>query len=136
MDIIKLNVGGIHFETTKDTLTKSPYFNAMFNGKWSVSEDEIFIDKSGKIFEHVLNLLRDPNYYYPEKYLSELDFYLINKPKNIISIFKKEYIDDIKNLIIGATTLNATVSLAGSIMNGTAISLNNNNNIIRRNNNY
>ena len=32
---------------------------------------------STKIFVHVLNFLRDPNYPYPQKYYSELDYYLI-----------------------------------------------------------
>lgn len=126
MENVKLNVGGIHYETTKDTLIKSPYFNTMFNGKWTISE-EIFIDRSGKIFEHVLNLLRDPNYCFPEKYLSELDFYLINKPKNISSMFKKEYIDEVKDLIIKSMVLSSTVSMCGDIMTNTTIRLNDSN---------
>lgn len=99
MEIIKLNVGGIHFQTTKDTLIKSPYFSMMLNGKWSIPKDEIFIDRSGKIFEHVLNLLRDPYYSYPEKYLSELEFYLMNQPENMRLSFTQIRMNDIKYLL-------------------------------------
>ena len=99
METIKLNVGGVYFQTTKDTLIKSPYFSMMLNGKWSIPKDEIFIDRSGKIFEHILNLLRDPTYSYPEKYLSELDFYLMEQPENLRISFTQIRINDIEYLI-------------------------------------
>ncbi|ARF12672.1 BTB/POZ domain protein [Klosneuvirus KNV1] len=99
METVKLNVGGVHFQTTKDTLIKSPYFSMMLNGKWSIPKDEIFIDRSGKIFEHILNLLRDPTYSYPEKYLSELDFYLMEQPENMRLCITQTHINDIKYLL-------------------------------------
>lgn len=97
---VKLNVGGRVFETTYDTLSGSGYFVAMLrweqngsdgdSGRKNKGKDEsknddpeLFIDRSYIIFEHVLAFLRDPNYQYPEQYLGELDFYIINKPTNI-----------------------------------------------------
>jgi len=75
---IKLNVGGTIFETTKETLSKSGYFTALFSGKWTYNENEPYkIDRSSKLFEHVLCYLRDPRYQYPSKYVSELKYYLI-----------------------------------------------------------
>ena len=70
---MKLNVGGERFETTFSTLKGSAYFRSWL-GRWNF-ENEIFIDRSGKIFEHVLGVLRDPDYPYPEEHLSELVFY-------------------------------------------------------------
>lgn len=75
METIKLNVGGQIFETTEQTLMLSDYFKA-FLTRWDRS-DIIFIDRSYKIFEHVLSLLRDPTYPYPSKYIQELEYYQI-----------------------------------------------------------
>ena len=74
MSTIKLNVGGQIFETTKETLSFSSYFKALLSNNWKQT-DIIFIDRSAKLFEHILCLLRDPNYIFPNKYVSELDFY-------------------------------------------------------------
>jgi len=71
---IKLNVGGQHFETTKDTLIRAPYFEALLS-RWISKEKEIFIDRSGSAFNHVLNLLRNPDYNFPHRYQEELNFY-------------------------------------------------------------
>jgi hypothetical protein len=79
MTRIKLNVGGHLFETTEDTLMKSDYFKA-FLTNWS-HDKEIFIDRSARLFHHVLCLLRDPSYPFPTKYVGELDFYQV--PHNI-----------------------------------------------------
>lgn len=102
---VKLNVGGRIFETTYDTLAPSGYFAARL--KWNDtiedsepdSDNEIFVDRSYVIFEHVLGLLRDINYPYPEEHLSELDFYIIDiKPKCIeektVLLKKVEYAFD------------------------------------------
>uniref|UniRef100_A0A6C0C779 Potassium channel tetramerisation-type BTB domain-containing protein n=1 Tax=viral metagenome TaxID=1070528 RepID=A0A6C0C779_9ZZZZ len=47
-------------------------------------ENEIFIERSPKIFEHVLALLIDHLYSYPYKYHSELDYYLIPHDINLL----------------------------------------------------
>ena len=79
--VIKLNVGGQKFVTTYDTLMKSGFFRIMFE---EYEEKNIFIDKSPKIFSHVLDYLRDNTYPYPEKYENELKFYLIDYDKNTL----------------------------------------------------
>ena len=66
---VKLNVGGTIFETTDQTLLiNSEYFVALFNKDKSRYFDpndnqikEIFIDRSPKAFEHILEYWRNPN---------------------------------------------------------------------------
>jgi len=62
---VKLDVGGHHFSTTLDTLTRVPDSNIgrMFSGRFplKVSDDgRIFIDRDGTYFQYILNYLRDP----------------------------------------------------------------------------
>ena len=77
MATIKLNVGGKHFETTKLTIKNSTYLTS-FIARWTKPNEIPFIDRSPKIFEHVLSYLRDPNYPFPDKYVNELEYYGIN----------------------------------------------------------
>ncbi len=65
-DVVRLNVGGTPFTTTLTTLTSEPdsMLGAMFSGrhetKGAVLEDgSIVIDRSGRLFHHVLAWLRD-----------------------------------------------------------------------------
>jgi len=93
MATIKLNVGGTVFETTKDSLKNSTYLTS-FIERWTKSNEAIFIDRSPKIFEHVLAYLRDFNYPYPDKYSYELDFYgikyiVIDKMNKMDELLKK-----------------------------------------------
>ncbi len=66
--IIKLNVGGTFFDTTETTLQGSDFFKALLKNSQSMTkgaesiDGRYFVDRSGKAFEHVLNLLRDPEY--------------------------------------------------------------------------
>lgn len=65
-DIVTINVGGKLFTTRKSTLTSysSSILCAILNGKHTVSYDKdgnIFIDRDPKLFEYILNYLRDPN---------------------------------------------------------------------------
>lgn len=79
-DVIRLNIGGVYFETTKDTLRTCDYFRLIFEN--SKPSNELFIDRSPHIFKHILSLLRDPLYQFPDKYLSELDFYLVDRKQH------------------------------------------------------
>ncbi|KAL0219770.1 hypothetical protein P9112_005423 [Eukaryota sp. TZLM1-RC] len=56
--IIELNVGGIFFVTSKDTLCQSPYFGKQISLKDSFSEP-LFLDRDPTYFRYVLNYLRD-----------------------------------------------------------------------------
>jgi len=62
---VKLNVGGVKYETTLTTLTADgddSMLGSMFSGRHALhpNEDgEIFIDRDGKHFGHILNVLRD-----------------------------------------------------------------------------
>lgn len=62
--IVKLNVGGKRYETTITTLnyeTDSFLSKLVVNHKQTIDEGkEIFIDRNGNYFEHILEYLRDP----------------------------------------------------------------------------
>ncbi|ULU08587.1 hypothetical protein L3Y34_019650 [Caenorhabditis briggsae] len=61
--IIKLNVGGSLFQTSKSTLTKfDGFFKKMLRTEIPVAKDEsgaIFIDRDPKHFRVILNFMRD-----------------------------------------------------------------------------
>ena len=87
-DILKLNVGGHFFTTTKATLLRYPnsMLGVMFNGSFSTTVDSngyYFIDRDGTLFPYILNFLRSSALCLPEdfKHLDQLsleaDFYQI-----------------------------------------------------------
>ncbi|KAI8471531.1 MAG: hypothetical protein J3K34DRAFT_231311, partial [Monoraphidium minutum] len=62
-NIVKLNVGGSRYTVGISTLTcaESSYFDILFSGRWSsqlTEEGEVFIDRDGEVFKHVLHYLR------------------------------------------------------------------------------
>jgi hypothetical protein len=58
-DIIKLNVGGTLFETTKTTLRGSIFLTALVSREWNKNQSgEFFIDRSPEKFREVLEVLR------------------------------------------------------------------------------
>jgi len=62
--IIHLNVGGMHYATTLETLRNdsNSMLYAMFSGLYKVTKDDngaYFIDRDGKYFRYILNYLRD-----------------------------------------------------------------------------
>ena len=68
--IVRLSVGGQHFETSIDTLGRdqSSMLAVMFSGRHNVITDEdgrYFIDRDGTHFRYILNYLRDGNTYLP-----------------------------------------------------------------------
>ena len=68
--IVRLSVGGVHFETSLDTLRGDPdsMLAAMFSGKHNTLKDEdgrYFIDRDGTHFRYILNYLRDGSTYLP-----------------------------------------------------------------------
>ena len=85
---VKLNVGGHHFTTSVQTITKDPdsMLAAMFSGKFETKPSEdgtFFIDRDGTHFRFILNYLRTGKLTLPEgaTFLKELqeeaEFYQI-----------------------------------------------------------
>ena len=77
---VKLNVGGQHFTTSVQTLTKDPnsMLAAMFSGRFDMKPSEdgsFFIDRDGTHFRFILNFLRTGKLTLPEraKFLKELE---------------------------------------------------------------
>uniref|UniRef100_A0A4W5Q6S9 Potassium channel tetramerization domain containing 10 n=1 Tax=Hucho hucho TaxID=62062 RepID=A0A4W5Q6S9_9TELE len=86
---VKLNVGGVLYYTTMQTLTKQDtMLKAMFSGRMEVltdSEGWILIDRCGKHFGTILNYLRDGAVPLPEirreveELLAEAKYYLVQE---------------------------------------------------------
>merc|ERR1712150_60591 len=62
-NIIKLNVGGVQYQTTLPTLQTHPdsYFGQLFSGKFADCVnpvDEHFVDADGDMFKYILNYMR------------------------------------------------------------------------------
>jgi hypothetical protein len=85
---IKVNVGGKIFETFKETLMRSGYFNALFIN--TEVKDIIFVDYDPEIFNHVLSYLRDPKYICNNKYKHAFDFFDVQYDNT--QLYNKEYI--------------------------------------------
>ncbi|KAF2072805.1 hypothetical protein CYY_005879 [Polysphondylium violaceum] len=65
-DVVKLNVGGLKYQTTRETLKKIPnsYFDDMLSAKikietYSHKPNTFFIDRDGTHFQYILDILRD-----------------------------------------------------------------------------
>eukprot|EP01006_Ploeotia_vitrea_P012772 TRINITY_DN33735_c0_g1_i1.p1 TRINITY_DN33735_c0_g1~~TRINITY_DN33735_c0_g1_i1.p1 ORF type:complete len:535 (-),score=38.40 TRINITY_DN33735_c0_g1_i1:128-1732(-) len=73
--VVKLNVGGSEFTTTKATLLAEPdtFFHAMLHsGSWTPDCGEaFFVDRSPKFFHEILDYLRDRKLYLQVEQLSE-----------------------------------------------------------------
>ena len=85
---IKLNVGGQHFTTSLQTVTKDPgsMLHAMFSGRFDskpAEDGSYFIDRDGTHFRYILNYLRTGRLLLPEdklvrqELLEEAEFYQI-----------------------------------------------------------
>lgn len=94
-EIVKLNIGGVKYTTTKSTLCKTGenFFSGLFSGKLTALKDEegcIFIDRNGAYFAPILDFLRtgdfDTGSISIEQLEKEAKFYLIKLPKKIVEI--------------------------------------------------
>eukprot|EP00696_Hemimastix_kukwesjijk_P000403 gnl/Hemi2/10583_TR3661_c1_g3_i1.p1 gnl/Hemi2/10583_TR3661_c1_g3~~gnl/Hemi2/10583_TR3661_c1_g3_i1.p1 ORF type:complete len:431 (-),score=32.76 gnl/Hemi2/10583_TR3661_c1_g3_i1:72-1364(-) len=72
---VRLNVGGRRFETSPETLSGSDFLEALLRHTPDWVDKELFIDRDGSMFKHVLRLLRNPEYHVPHYALGELRFY-------------------------------------------------------------
>ena len=60
--VVGLNVGGVNFTTTSDTLRGCPYFETLLSGRFKVARDgagNVFVDRDGQRFRYILNFLRE-----------------------------------------------------------------------------
>jgi hypothetical protein len=84
-NIIKLNVGGMQFMTTRSTLCRpGSYFEAMFSGRHALTQEDgaYYLDRNGRVFEGVLDFLRTGIVQPPpgvtfEQLMHELDYFLL-----------------------------------------------------------
>lgn len=81
-EIVRLNVGGTRFYTTRQTLLASShnpnFFHGLLSGRMSTAMDETgayFIDRDPEHFPAVLNYLRTNNWEGSKKALEEAKFY-------------------------------------------------------------
>ncbi|CAO4367608.1 unnamed protein product [Caenorhabditis nigoni] len=94
--IVKLNVGGVQFQTLKSTLTKfDGMFKVMMETGIPVKKDEnscIFIDRDPKNFRFILNFMRDGDVALPEapedvkEIQTEAQYYLLS---GLVDLCKK-----------------------------------------------
>ncbi|KAL8614307.1 hypothetical protein ACOMHN_007645 [Nucella lapillus] len=93
---VTLNVGGVLYTTTSFTLQKYPesMLGAMMSGKLSTTRDpqgNLFIDRDGTIFRHILNFLRTSILSIPSDFVeidllqAEADFYQIEPLVNLLN---------------------------------------------------
>ncbi|XP_023931584.1 uncharacterized protein LOC106171442 [Lingula anatina] len=101
-DLVHLNIGGVHFTTTKSTLTRyaDSMLGAMFSGAMATTVDEkghYFIDRDGDIFRYILNFLRSSRLSLPEGFkdldllAAEADFYQIQPMIQAVNDYKKKH---------------------------------------------
>lgn len=86
-DVLRFNVGGVLYVTTRTTLEQDSenFLLRIISGKIPSSKigDAFFIDRSGSLFEHVLNYLRNVRTWTPPRnvdlpgLIGEADFYLL-----------------------------------------------------------
>ncbi len=60
-EVIRLNVGGRHFDTTRETLSMAGYFEPYLNERIGHAVDEqgrLFVDRNGELFGHLLHFMR------------------------------------------------------------------------------
>jgi hypothetical protein len=72
--MLSLDVQGQIFKTDYDTIIKIPYFRDMFKD-CGIPTETIFVNRPSHIFKHVISLVTDTLYPYPDKYKFELEFY-------------------------------------------------------------
>jgi len=110
-DIIKLNIGGIRYSTTWTTLHSfgDNFLTIMISndieGKIKSLKDDkgcYFVDRNGRLFEYVLDLLRHgvlqvPSGVSKEILQREIDFYQISYDNNSTST-KATYRDELRTL--------------------------------------
>lgn len=74
--MIRINVGGVHYETLLATLcSEESMLASMFSGKHKLERDKDgcpFIDRPGDPFRYILNFLRDRSMMPPKNFTMEV----------------------------------------------------------------
>lgn len=112
----KINVCGKLYIINEEILQGSELF-CNFMEDFPESE-EIPIQRSPKLFEHVLAYLIDPNYFYPCKYARELDYYLIDRPKHLPQKKKKTQ-EDVTNILNMSKPATPQITSLNDLCSGT-----------------
>lgn len=108
--IIRLNVGGTHYEVSRDTFErcKGSMLASLVSNTWkegNYNDGPIFIDRSGRLFEYVLNYLRTNKVYLPPSVSKaaveeELLFYGIDaEMKKVTDLHSFEHLRDLREEI-------------------------------------
>ena len=67
--IVQLNVGGTRYDVSRDTLERCEGFMlaSLISGHWKEgnSDEPIFIDRSGLLFQYILDYLRNNKFHLP-----------------------------------------------------------------------
>lgn len=100
MEIVKLDVGGKRFHTSKSTImSQDTMLSALVSERWNPNKDEyVFIDRDGKHFRKILNFLRDGEISRPntsedlEELKKEANFYSIVKLSKLLEKYEKSEI--------------------------------------------
>jgi len=95
-ETVKLNVGGVPYETTQNTLTRyqGSMLKSMFSGRHTSKLDEngrYFIDRDGDLFKYILKFLRDGNI--------NLDDVSNDTKKNLMDEAKFYCLDELINIL-------------------------------------
>lgn len=77
---VKFNVGGRIFEMTWATLKRIPTLFHMMTDQ----DDELFVDRSPKLFEEVFAFVVDEKHPFPLRYSYELDWYHVVYDKKLL----------------------------------------------------
>ena len=110
-EIVRLNVGGTKYITTKSTLRKYPQsiLGTMFMGNVPLSTDKdgyYFIDRCGHIFQYILQFLRCGKLVLPKNFNelqlleTEADFFQIEDLISALQHHKKEVDDEVHVLLL------------------------------------
>ncbi|CAL2033837.1 unnamed protein product [Caenorhabditis brenneri] len=116
-NIVKLDIGGTLFKTSRSTLTKfDGFFKTMLETDILITKDEsgaIFIDRDPKYFRLILNFMRDGQVKLPESQREveelcvEAEYYLLDGLVELCSASIKAAADTVK-LNVGGTVFQTT----------------------------
>ena len=100
--LVTLSLRGTLYKTYLETLKGSEILSARLSDRWGGKEEVIFLDRSPRIFQHVLSYLRNSQYPFPKEFRFELEFFCIDfvEEKPIINDFKSP--EDIISLHAGS----------------------------------